>query len=398
MTAPGRNRLRDAYCVTFFGDWEEPSGESRVSLILIVSIIIRLLALGVAVVLWRRLRDWRVGFLAVMVGLMALRQTLMLLKEPLAVPIFLDVEAHLEELPGLVVSIFVLFAIVILGRMILESKRAQELVQRSRDYAESIVDTVRAPLLVLDGELRVILAGNSFYQNFGVTPEETEGRLLFDLGDKQWDIPRLRELLKQVLPKNTKVEDFEVEHEIPTIGRRIMLLNAQRMYRRENKTQMILLTIEDITERKQAVQRLRDSEARLAERNDSQSSATGDGNWITRQYRSTPTCSRTSLERPQTRCRRRWTSIVDGFIRTTWNEWLNITRSLPKKIKTTRSTTASSAQMGRHVTFTRSASRSMTILESSSNTPERSKTPPKKRWPIKRCTKETPNCMNCKRN
>ena len=123
---------------------------------------------------------------------------------------------------------------------------------------------MRAPLLVLDGELRVILAGNSFYQNFGVTPEEAEGRLLFDLGDKQWDIPRLRELLKQVLPKNTKVEDFEVEHEIPTIGRRIMLLNAQRMYRRENKTQMILLTIEDITERKQAVQRLRDSEARLA--------------------------------------------------------------------------------------------------------------------------------------
>ena len=179
-------------------------------------------------------------------------------------PILLDVEAHLEELPSLVVSIFVLFAIVFLGRMILESKRAQELVQRSRDYAESIVDTVRAPLLVLDGELRVILAGNSFYQNFGVTPEEAEGRLLFDLGDKQWDIPRLRELLKQVLPKNTKVEDFEVEHEIPKIGRRIMLLNAQRMYRRENKTQMILLTIEDITERKQAVQRLRDSEARLA--------------------------------------------------------------------------------------------------------------------------------------
>src|SRR5580700_11153497 len=95
--------------------------------------------------------------------------------------------------------------------------------------AESIVETVREPLVVLDGQLRVLRVNRSFYQAFGVQPEETEGRLLYDLGNRQWDIPRLRTLLEEILPQHTTVDDFEVEHAFPSIGRRVMLLNARRI-------------------------------------------------------------------------------------------------------------------------------------------------------------------------
>jgi len=113
------------------------------------------------------------------------------------------------------------------------------------------VATVRESLLVLDANLQVIKANKSFYQTFQVTPDETENRLLYDMGDRQWDIPKLRELLEKILPKNTAFNDFQMEHDFPTIGRRIMLLNARRIYREGNKTRTILLAIEDITERKQ---------------------------------------------------------------------------------------------------------------------------------------------------
>src|ERR1700731_4049573 len=78
--------------------------------------------------------------------------------------------------------------------------------------AESIVETVREPLVVLDGGLRVLRGNRSFYRTFGVQPEEAEGRLLYDLGNRQWDIPRLRSLLEEILPQNPTVEDFEIEH------------------------------------------------------------------------------------------------------------------------------------------------------------------------------------------
>ena len=121
-----------------------------------------------------------------------------------------------------------------------------------RTYAESIVATVREPLLVLDADMKVVSANRSFYQTFKVSPEESQGQLLYDLGNRQWGIPKLRELLEELLPKNTSVNDFEVEHTFETIGRRIMLLNARRIYAEANKTQMILLAIEDITERRKA--------------------------------------------------------------------------------------------------------------------------------------------------
>ena len=92
--------------------------------------------------------------------------------------------------------------------------------------AQSIVDTVREPVIVLDKGLRVIAASRSFYSAFEVSPEETQGKLLYALGDGQWDIPKLRLLLEKIIPDHGVMEDYEVEHEFPHLGIRIMLLNA----------------------------------------------------------------------------------------------------------------------------------------------------------------------------
>ena len=118
------------------------------------------------------------------------------------------------------------------------------------EYAESIINTIREPLIALDQNLRVITASRSFYEVFQVKPEETEGQLIYDLGNKQWDIPKLRELLETILPQKTTFDNYEVEHEFSTIGKRVMLLNARQIQRLLGKERVILLTIEDITERK----------------------------------------------------------------------------------------------------------------------------------------------------
>ena len=112
---------------------------------------------------------------------------------------------------------------------------------------EDIVETVREPLIVLDSDLRVLSANRSFYNSFRVTPEETIGNLIYDLGNRQWDIPRLRTLLEDILPKNNKFDDYEVEHIFSNIGHKIMLLNARRITHKEIGSQTILLAIEDIT-------------------------------------------------------------------------------------------------------------------------------------------------------
>ena len=113
-----------------------------------------------------------------------------------------------------------------------------------------IIATVREPLIVLDGDLRVISVNDSFYRTFKVLPPETEGRLIFEVGNRQWDIPRLRILLENILPTNQHFEDFEVEHDFPEIGRRTMLLNARLLKRGGEAKDLILLAIEDVTERK----------------------------------------------------------------------------------------------------------------------------------------------------
>lgn len=130
---------------------------------------------------------------------------------------------------------------------------AQSLTQAedARDYAEGIVATVREPLVVLNQNLRVNSANRSFFETFKVAPEETKGKLIYDLGNRQWDIPRLRELLEKVIPESSQFEGFEVEYVFPAIGYKTMLLNARKIHQ-EAREPLILLAIEDITERKQA--------------------------------------------------------------------------------------------------------------------------------------------------
>ena len=145
---------------------------------------------------------------------------------------------------------------------------AEPVEQALRDalaYAESIVDTMRDPLLVLDAGLRVVTGSREFYRTFGVAPEETEGRLVYELGNRQWDIPRLRTLLEEVLPRHTTFRDFEVEHVFEHIGRKVMLLNARKLYREANATERILLVIEDVTERRDAEEARREAETRFTE-------------------------------------------------------------------------------------------------------------------------------------
>jgi len=131
-----------------------------------------------------------------------------------------------------------------------QRKSKQQLIQAALQYAENIIDTVPMSLLVLKSDLRVTSASRSFYQTFKVTPEATMGQLIYELDNRQWDIPRLRELLEDILPLHTTIEEFEVEHDFSSLGRRVMLLNARRIYREFNHTDLVLLVIEDITELK----------------------------------------------------------------------------------------------------------------------------------------------------
>ena len=143
--------------------------------------------------------------------------------------------------------------------------KANIVVQEALEYAESIVETVRESLIVIDADLRVISANRSFYKTFKVTQEEIKGQLLYELSNRQWDIPKLRELLEDILPKNTMFADFEVEQDFKNIGQRTMLLNARRIYREANKKQMILLAIEDITDRKRIEEKARKIHQELVE-------------------------------------------------------------------------------------------------------------------------------------
>jgi PAS domain S-box-containing protein len=141
---------------------------------------------------------------------------------------------------------------VLIFRDITYRRKLEITAKDAREYAENIVETVREPLVVLDKDFRVITANKSFYDTFQVTQEESENELIYDLGNQQWDIPKLHGLLEDILPKKTKFEAYEVDHDFETIGKRIMILNARKIYRVTNNTEMILLAIEDITERRKA--------------------------------------------------------------------------------------------------------------------------------------------------
>jgi two-component sensor histidine kinase len=120
--------------------------------------------------------------------------------------------------------------------------------------AQGIVDTLGTPLLVLDRDLRVVTANRTFFQTFQVSREETVGRLFYELGDGQWDIPDLRLLLEAVIPRSAAVEGYEVEHEFPHLGRRTMLLDARKLFHPDGTGTTLLLAIEDATERRQREQ------------------------------------------------------------------------------------------------------------------------------------------------
>ncbi|MFA6012375.1 MAG: response regulator [Desulfobacteraceae bacterium] len=147
-------------------------------------------------------------------------------------------------------------------KSLLKIKSLHDEVNEAREYAENIINTVREPLIALDQDLRVVTASRSFYDVFRVNPEETVGQRIYDLGNKQWDIPGLRELLETILPQKTTFDNYEVEHDFATIGRRIMLLNARQIKRARGKESILLLAIEDITERKQLEVLLTESEER----------------------------------------------------------------------------------------------------------------------------------------
>ncbi len=134
---------------------------------------------------------------------------------------------------------------------------ADELWGFAWTYIKTVVDTLREPFLILDKDLRVLSANRTFYLFFKVEQKETEGKLVYELGEGQWNIPKLKILLEDILPKNTFFEDFKVEHEFPKIGNKIMMLNARRVHTADEEVPIMLLAMEDITRQKQLEDELR---------------------------------------------------------------------------------------------------------------------------------------------
>lgn len=138
-------------------------------------------------------------------------------------------------------------------------------IMRARDYAESILAGVPMPMVVLDAQLRVRRASVSFYETFRVAAEATEGRHVYELGNRQWDIPKLRVQLEEVLPRERELQDFEVSHVFERIGHRIMMLNARRLVQPAGNEPLIVLSIRDITEHRALEESLIERAAQLAQ-------------------------------------------------------------------------------------------------------------------------------------
>lgn len=136
------------------------------------------------------------------------------------------------------------------ARAIIGADFAAHFWEKSWTYIKTVVDVVREPVLVLDRDFRVMAANESFYRVFQVDPKDTEQKVVYELGNGQWDIPALRKLLEDILPKNTFFKGFEVAHEFPSIGRKTMILNARQIHVEEDMAfpPIILLAMEDVTE------------------------------------------------------------------------------------------------------------------------------------------------------
>lgn len=132
-----------------------------------------------------------------------------------------------------------------------------ELGETGWTYIRFVIDTVREPFIVLGSELRVIFANEAFYRMFLVTPDETEGKIVFDLGNGQWNSPQLRRLLEDILPKSTFFKDFDVEYEFPLIGRKVMMVNARIVYAKDSSAPYVIMAIEDVTKQKLLEEKLK---------------------------------------------------------------------------------------------------------------------------------------------
>ncbi|HUR55866.1 MAG TPA: ATP-binding protein [Gemmataceae bacterium] len=137
--------------------------------------------------------------------------------------------------------------VVLIFRDITKRRETERALTKALIYADDIIATLREPFLVLDADLRVKTANRSFYDSFHVSKGETENRLVYDLGNGQWDIPALRKLLDEVLSRNKSVHDFEVEHTFPALGRKTMLLNARPFPPDSEHPELILLAVEDVS-------------------------------------------------------------------------------------------------------------------------------------------------------
>ena len=135
-------------------------------------------------------------------------------------------------------------------------------IKEARDYAEAIVETVREPLIVLSKDLCVVTANKAYYRNFGVTPDAMENKSFYELQNGLWNIPRLRELLEDILAKNSVINDFEVAYDEAGVDGRMLLVNARTVISKDPDAHLILLAIDDVTERRLAAQALRESEKR----------------------------------------------------------------------------------------------------------------------------------------
>ncbi|MEK7604562.1 MAG: PAS domain-containing protein [Patescibacteria group bacterium] len=145
--------------------------------------------------------------------------------------------------------------------------------EESWTYIKTVVDVVHEPVLILDKELRVLAANDPFYRTFQVESKDTEQRVIYELGNGQWNIPALKKLLEDILPKNTFFKGFEVDYDFPVIGRKIMILNAREIHYKGDSTAtpfppIILLAIEDVTDMMIVAEKLAEhaenTEARLA--------------------------------------------------------------------------------------------------------------------------------------
>ena len=133
---------------------------------------------------------------------------------------------------------------------ITETKKAAIAAREDKQFAESIIQTVRQPLLVLDGQLRVVKANRAFYQTFHLSPSEVDLQHLYQVGEGEWDIPALRRLLEEILPQNKTFQDFLVDHTFSRVGRRMLVLNGRRLEQESGDPRLILLAMEDVTQEK----------------------------------------------------------------------------------------------------------------------------------------------------